>query len=99
MSKQIKIHELNVKNTMNINIVKGLEGCKKGDIIKYQNHNIKFFKNNKIITCVISNKFEVKGIGIAKCHPDDFFDIKYGVILAELRARENFYKNLSKRRI
>ncbi|QDY27088.1 hypothetical protein [Clostridium botulinum] len=96
MAKQIKIYELDVKNTMNINTIKELKGFKKGNFVKHQNHNIKFFKNNRIITCVISNKIGDKGVGVSKCHPNDSFNITYGAKLAEVRARVDFYKNISK---
>lgn len=55
---------------------------------------ITFYQNGTTITCVFVSESCHKGVGVARCSPKDTFDIYKGVTIAELRARENFYKNL-----
>ncbi|EPY2295882.1 hypothetical protein ACXATC_003552 [Clostridium sporogenes] len=95
---QNKIFELNILNTMDIIKIKNCEGMKKDIYSKEQVHHLKFYKNGRNITAVMTNKLgEIKGVGIAKCNPKDTFDIGTGTALAEMRAREDFYKNTAKR--
>ncbi|WP_243149571.1 hypothetical protein [Clostridium niameyense] len=37
----------------------------------------------------------IKGVGIARCNPKDKFKQITGCELAEMRAREDFYKNVA----
>ena len=64
----------------------------------YRNNNrlIEYFRRGNEIKCVFSNGglISVKGIGISKCHPTDNFNLTSGLVLAETRARENYYKKL-----
>lgn len=95
---QKKIFELNILNTMDITTVQECKGMKKGIHSKEQVHYLRFYKNGRNITAVITNgNGTIKGVGIAKCNPKDTFNIKKGLPLAELRAREDFYKNTAKR--
>ncbi|ENK1244764.1 hypothetical protein AB2063_002977 [Clostridium botulinum] len=92
---QKKIFELNILNTMDITKVKGME---KDIYSKEQVHYLRFYKNRRNITAVMTNKFgAIKGVGVAKCNPKDTFKISTGMVLAEMRAREDFYKNTAKR--
>ncbi|KEI87691.1 hypothetical protein N492_12215 [Clostridium botulinum B2 267] len=95
---QKKIFELNILNTMNVTAVKECKGMKKGVHSKNQLHHLKFYKNGKTITSIMTDKTGmIKGVGIAKCNPKDIFDIKTGLVLAEMRAREDFYKSVANR--
>ncbi|EPS56799.1 hypothetical protein [Clostridium botulinum] len=95
---QKKIFELNILNTMDITTIKECKGMKKGTHSKEQIHHLKFYKNERTITAVMTDKTGIiKGVGIAKCNPKDIFDIKKGLPLAEMRARENFYKSTAER--
>jgi hypothetical protein len=73
------------------------EGChlRQGKFEKENGRKtIKFYQNDNTITCIITlgsnNNF--KGVGVAKCHPEDNFDLFEGILIAELRARSDFYK-------
>ncbi|ACO85593.1 hypothetical protein EXN00_16590 [Clostridium botulinum] len=95
---QKKIFELNILNTMDITTIKECEGMKKGIHSKEQVHHLKFYKNGRTITAVMTDKTGmIKGVGVAKCNPKDTFDIKTGLVLAEMRAREDFYKSTANR--
>ena len=60
--------------------------------------NLKFYRNNNAITCVLESK-GIKAIGIAKCNPRDKFNYYDGMVIAETRARENFYKIIAERHL
>ncbi|MGO5072386.1 hypothetical protein ACTQ4K_00295 [Clostridium sporogenes] len=95
---QNKIFELNILNTMDITTIKNCEVMKKGIHSKEQVHHLKFYKNGRTITAIMTDKIGmIKGVGIAKCNPKDTFDIGTGTALAEIRAREDFYKNTAER--
>ncbi|HBJ2608690.1 hypothetical protein FDA77_16770 [Clostridium botulinum] len=95
---QKKIFELNILNTMNITAVKECKGMKKGVHSKNQLHHLKFYKNGRNITAVMTDKTGmIKGVGIAKCNPKDTFNIRIGLQLSEIRAREDFYKSTANR--
>jgi len=95
---QKKIVELRILNTIDITKIKNCEGMEKDIYSKEQVHHLKFYKNGRNVTAVMTNKLgTIKGVGIAKCNPKDTFDIETGLILAEMRARENFYKSTAKR--
>lgn len=95
---QMKIFELSIVNTMDITTIKECKGMKKGIHFKKQVHHLKFYRNDRNITAVMTNKNgKIKGVGIAKCNPKDKFDIEKGLQLAEMRAREDFYKSTAKR--
>lgn len=84
---------LNIKETMEYEgefNIKGLDTKGK----KVNTRKMAYYKNKNVITCVIK-KGSLKGVGIAKCNPKDKFDYHTGMVLAELRARENYYKNTS----
>ncbi|EJP6471403.1 hypothetical protein NHI66_000652 [Clostridium botulinum] len=93
-----KIFELNILNTMDITTIKECLGMKKGNCVKKQVHHLKFYRNDRNITAVMTNKFgTIKGVGVAKCNPKDTFEISTGMVLAEMRAREDFYKSTAER--
>ncbi|ACQ51791.1 hypothetical protein FDF29_11815 [Clostridium botulinum] len=95
---QKKIFELRILNTMDIRTMKECKGMKKGFHYKRQIHHLKFYRNDRNITAVITNESRtIKGIGIAKCNPKDKFDIRKGLQLSEIRARGDFYKNTAER--
>ncbi|NFO72341.1 hypothetical protein FDC51_19830 [Clostridium botulinum] len=95
---QKKIFELNILNTMDIRTMKECKGMKKGFHYKRQIHHLKFYRNDRNITAVITNESgTIKGVGVAKCNPKDTFNVRIGLPLAEFRARENFYKNAAER--
>ena len=81
---------LNTKETMNCKgewKFKGLES----ETEKCNSRSLKYYRNKNVITCVLRSNGK-KAIGIAKCNPKDKFNYYDGVLIAELRARENFYK-------
>ncbi|HCL4466723.1 TPA: hypothetical protein N2D60_003509 [Clostridium botulinum] len=95
---QKKIFELNILNTMDITTMKECKGMKKGVHSKKQLHHLKFYRNDRNITAVMTNENgTIKGVGIAKCNPKDIFDIEIGLVLSEMRAREDFYKSTANR--
>ncbi|NFP92378.1 hypothetical protein [Clostridium sporogenes] len=95
---QKKIFELNILNTMDIRTMKECKGMKKGFHYKRQVYHLKFYRNDRNITAVITNESgTIKGVGVAKCNPKDKFNIRIGLQLSEMRAREDFYKNTAKR--
>lgn len=68
---------------------------------KTEKHNLrtlKYYRNKNVITCVIKTN-GIKAIGIAKCNPKDEFNYSDGIIIAELRARENLYKIAAEKHI
>lgn len=71
------------------------------DKIKLKSHdektniyNITYKRKGRKIVCEFSSGI-FKGVGIAKCSPEDKFDYGKGAVLAELRARSDFYKKVS----
>lgn len=69
--------------------------------VKFKEHNIKdrdyaieYIRKGNQVICTFSNS-SVTGKGISKCHPDDKFNYGKGVIIAELRARANFYNKIA----
>ncbi|WP_409068894.1 hypothetical protein ACFLKC_14270 [Clostridium caseinilyticum] len=95
---QKKIFELFIVNTMDITTMKECKRMKKGTRLKKQVHHLKFYKNGRNITAVMTNETgAIKGVGIAKCNPKDRFDIRKGLQLSEMRAREDFYRSTANR--
>jgi len=84
------IGTLTAKETMNCKGEFEIKGFK-NEIEKCNSRNLKYYRNKNVITCVIRSNGK-KAIGIAKCSPKDKFNYYDGVLIAELRARENFYK-------
>lgn len=57
-------------------------------------YNIAYKRKGRKIVCEFSSGI-FKGVGIAKCNHEDEFDYGKGMLLAELRARSDFYKKAS----
>lgn len=84
---------LNIKETMEYEGEFNIKGFEiNGE--KVNRRKMTYYKNKNVITCVIK-KGSLKGVGIAKCNPRDKFDYHTGMVLAELRAKEDYYKNTS----
>lgn len=90
---------LKSKETIESNAVMQIEGFK-DNTYKCRERTIKFYRNKNVITCVIkTDGSRFKAIGVARCNPKDRFDYSTGIILSELRARENLYKGIVERHI
>ena len=90
---------LKSKETIESNAVMKIEGFK-DNTYKCRERTIKFYRNKNVITCVIkTDGSRFKAIGVARCNPKDRFDYSTGIILSELRARENLYKGIVERHI
>lgn len=59
---------------------------------------VKYFRNGDTLTCVYKS-LGIKGVGIAKKHPEDKFNVITGMSIAEIRAMEDFYKNCEEKYI
>lgn len=90
---------LETKETIESNAVMEVEGFK-DSTYKFRERVIKFYRNKNVITCVIkTDGSRFKAIGFARCNPKDGFDYSTGIILSELRARENLYKGIVERHV
>lgn len=90
---------LKTKETIESNAVMQIEGFK-DSTCKCRERTIKFYRNKNVITCVIkTDGSRFQAIGVARCNPKDRFDYPTGIILSELRARENLYKSTVERHI
>lgn len=68
---------------------------RKGNI-QVVEHDYKYYQNGNAVICTMTNQ-ETKGVGIAKCHPRDNFNLRKGLVMAELRATADFYTNMAKK--
>ena len=56
-----------------------------------------FVLDGEKITCYVKDPDGIiYAKGTARCHPDDEFDIENGMLLAELRAKQDIYRYLEK---
>ncbi len=69
--------------------------------VKFKEHDIKdgdytieYIRNGNKVICTFSNGYTI-GKGISKCHHDDKFNYGKGAIIAELRARSDFYNKVA----
>lgn len=83
-------------NTIGVKTKRSLDMVKKSIVNKYKLVTI---RKGRTITCTITalSLPNLKGVGVARCLLEDEFDVKTGSRIAELRAREDFYRQLSKR--
>lgn len=93
-----KVGSLKVKNTLSFNGDMPEPFKCKGS--KETNSVYIYFQNIKkgTCTCIIKSTLtgEVKGIGIARCNPNDRFDLTKGTAIAEYRAKINQYEKYIK---
>lgn len=59
--------------------------------------NLSYVLDRKKIICYAKDpKNRIYAKGVARCHPEDEFSVKNGMLLAELRAKQDMYKYLEK---
>lgn len=65
---------------------------------KTSKYEITYIREGYKIICEFSND-AIVGTGVAKCNPDDEFDYHKGIIIAESRARSDFYNKIAEKHI
>ena len=85
-------HFINEDKKIVTTVLEGTESAARQMLIKLNANGLDEYISVWAHCSYMSDKF----VGIAKCHPDDDFDIQKGIELSKIRALNKYYNALQK---